>query len=101
VSGGSYDYAYRHVEEVAGQIASAHANDPLALAFADHLRKVATAMHAVEWADSCDWSWEDAIGPMRAVVHPGAELEQARAMAARAHAALGALLTASGEAPGA
>jgi hypothetical protein len=88
MSGGSYDYAYRHVQDMADAMRSRHASDPLALAFAAHLDLVATAMRAVEWADSHDTAWADAFEPMRATLHPDAELEQARALAVRLRDAL-------------
>lgn len=58
MSGGSYDYAYRRVEEMADMLraeGSCHAA-PTALRelFREHLRHVAEAMHAIEWNDSCD-----------------------------------------------
>jgi hypothetical protein len=52
MSGGSYDYSYGKVQEMAGQLISS--DDPLRVAFANHLRLVAQAMHDVEWVDSGD-----------------------------------------------
>lgn len=65
MSGGSYNYAYRYVEEFAdalerneridgGELSEPNGLDRLA--FAAHLRKVAAAMKAIEWVDSYDCS---------------------------------------------
>ena len=51
MSGGSYDYAYSKIEELADQI---QALSPLRKAFKTHLRKVAEACHDIEWVDSGD-----------------------------------------------
>ena len=65
MSGGSYLYAYRHVEEFAEALENNERLDghPLyqpngldRLGFAAHLKKVAAAMKAIEWVDSCDCS---------------------------------------------
>lgn len=58
MSGGSYDYAYRHVEDMADSLRAEGSCGaaPAALRelFREHLRHVAEAMHAIEWNDSCD-----------------------------------------------
>lgn len=51
MSGGSHNYAFRHVDEFD---ACSYHSTPLRAAFNVHLRKVAEAMRAVEWVDSCD-----------------------------------------------
>lgn len=59
MSGGSYDYAFRHVEDFAAAMRqeggcgdySDRAHREL---FRAHVRKVAAAMRAVEWNDSGD-----------------------------------------------
>ena len=63
MSGGSYSYAHLRVEEFASELRARtdHASRDRPgyaerLAFAAHLDKVATAMHAIEWVDSCDWA---------------------------------------------
>lgn len=65
MSGGSYLYAYRRVEEFAEALERnerldgcplSEPNDLVRLAFAGHLRKVAEAMRAIEWVDSSDCS---------------------------------------------
>jgi hypothetical protein len=65
MSGGSYEYAYRVVEQFAealelgvkfdGDAADGAASE-LRPQFAAHLRKVAAAMKAIEWEDSFDTS---------------------------------------------
>jgi hypothetical protein len=55
MSGGSYDYAYQRVRDVADEIEERHPEEAKHLAFAAHLRLVATAMRAIEWVDSCDY----------------------------------------------
>jgi hypothetical protein len=81
VSGGSYDYAFRTVQDVASQIRSRHPDSPMHLAFAAHLELVAKAMHDVEWVDSCDYGRGDDVEAIRAVISPAAEVT---AIAARA-----------------
>ena len=53
MSGGSYDYLYHKVEEVADQLDGDRS--PLRRAFAEHLHKVAKALHDIEWVDSGDY----------------------------------------------
>jgi hypothetical protein len=58
MSGGSYDYAYAKLDEFASSLSltgSCDAAPPaLRAAFREHCRKVAEAMRACEWNDSCD-----------------------------------------------
>lgn len=68
MSGGSYDYAYRHIEQLADDI-ECRTKTPrtdgfdqmppdvvvLRLRFVEHLRKVAQAAHDIEWVDSGDY----------------------------------------------
>jgi hypothetical protein len=68
MSGGSYNYAYSHVDDVAGAIESRHTDSPLHLAFAAHLRLVAKAMHDIEWVDSYDYGPGDDLAAIRAVL---------------------------------
>jgi len=51
MSGGSYDYAYGRIDELADQI---NATTPLRKAFKKHLHQVAQACHDIEWVDSGD-----------------------------------------------
>ena len=56
MSGGSYDYAFRRIDELADAI---QATTPLRRAFQQHLRDVAKAAHDIEWVDSCDYGKGD------------------------------------------
>lgn len=53
MSGGSYDYAYRHFEEFADRL---EGRSPERMAFVKLVRLVAVAAHAIEWVDSGDSS---------------------------------------------
>lgn len=53
MSGGSYNYAYRHAEDTA--LALSRKKGPLYNAFGRHLLLVAKAMHDIEWVDRCDY----------------------------------------------
>jgi hypothetical protein len=53
MSGGSYDYAYEKINELAGRI---QLKSNLRRAFSEHLYKVAEACKAIEWVDSFDAS---------------------------------------------
>jgi hypothetical protein len=77
MSGGSYDYAYARVQDMASSMLNRDAS-PLRVAFARHLKKVADAMQAVEWVDSCDSARGDEDEPIRACIASGAEAEAAR-----------------------
>jgi len=54
MSGGSLDYIYHKVEDVA-QTLSDNKNTPLQRAFGEHLFKIAKALHDVEWVISGDY----------------------------------------------
>ena len=85
MSGGSYNYAYSRVEDMAydPRIAS---GSPLRRAFSRHLLLVAKAMKAVEWMDSCDTS--DCDDEICEVLGEHAELRELIAMAEETQAAL-------------
>ena len=87
MSGGSYEYADRHVQGMADCLRGKDTN-PLRKAFAEHLERVAEAMRAVEWVDSCDYARGDEDEPIRAVIAPGSDVAAAVAMAERASKAL-------------
>jgi len=53
MSGGEYQYIYMKIAEAADMLET-HKDNPLRMAFAIHLRKVAEAMHDIEWVDSRD-----------------------------------------------
>lgn len=56
MSGGSLNYLYRLVQEGAETIRLFEPPNPLYHEFADHLKKVAQALHDIEWVQSCDYS---------------------------------------------
>ncbi len=87
MSGGSYQYAYGRVEDMARSLQGRH-ESPLRRAFARHLELVAKAMHDAEWVDSSDYGPGDDDAAIRLVLSPGAELEAAISMAEDARAAL-------------
>lgn len=76
MSGGRYNYAYRHVVDFADEVEAAAdlggtldpwtqelrpmRDTPARRALIAHLRLVAEAMRAVEWEDSCDGADEEA-----------------------------------------
>jgi hypothetical protein len=91
MSGGSYDYCYTRVLDMAGSIRHKDKN-PLRRAFAAHLRLVADAMHDIEWVDSGDYGEGDEEEGIRKVLASGAELAAAIQMAEDARRALDAAL---------
>jgi hypothetical protein len=54
MSGGSWDYFYNKLEEVADRLLNEREPERRALGRA--LRTFSPALHAIEWVDSCDWS---------------------------------------------
>jgi hypothetical protein len=91
MSGGSYDYAYRHVDEMADEL-SQRRHTPLRRAFAAHMKLVAKAMHAIEWEDSGDGA--DDVAAMKACLSnpTAAELAVVRRDAVEAAELLARLL---------
>jgi len=96
MSGGSYDYVSHRLNDAAGTLRRRHPTRAHVLALATHLDTLAAVMHAIEWADSGDTSWDDPTdidAAIRAALTPGAELAAAREMAEQAlralHEALG------------
>lgn len=59
MSGGSYDYAFTKVADMAKDHRLWKSPCAYRRAFATHLLKVSAAMRAVEWEDSGDTSLED------------------------------------------
>lgn len=80
MSGGSHDYAFRHVETFAD--AMRRSPDPLRRAFATHLVLVAKAMHDIEWVDSADYMPDDEYEAIRAVLGANADAAQMAEIAA-------------------
>ena len=65
MSGGSYDYAFSHVSDMADRMAGG-VQTPLRIEFAALLERVSVAMRAVEWVDSGDCSYGDEDASIRA-----------------------------------
>lgn len=76
MSGGSYNYLYCRIEDLAEDILQKGKRTPLRKAFCSHLIKVAAAAKAIEWNDSGDGDDREE-GLIRAVISPTAELEEA------------------------
>lgn len=75
MSGGSYDYAYSKVEDMADSLSNKN-NSALRRAFAKHLKLVAKAMHDIEWVDSSDYGEGDDEEAIRKVfAHASTEKE--------------------------
>lgn len=89
MSGGSYDYAFHKIEDLADEI---RADTPLRTAFVEHLRLVAKAARAIEWVDSCDYAKGDEDKPIRACLPEYAELPPMIEQAAKLRDALNASL---------
>lgn len=66
MSGGSWDYFYGRLEDVALRLQCER--DPLRKAFGSHLQKCAKALHDIEWVDSCDCSPGDEVKAIKAVL---------------------------------
>lgn len=73
MSGGSYDYAYMKIEDMADELCQQR--QPLRKAFGKHLKLVAKAMHDIEWVDSSDYGPGEEVDSINAVLAPGAEME--------------------------
>jgi hypothetical protein len=76
MSGGSLNYAYSRVEEAAREVAM-QAESPLHRAFAAHLTKVASALHALEWVWSGDSGPGDEVAAIQTCLSEGACLDAA------------------------
>ena len=66
MSGGSWDYFYERLEEVASRLQCER--DPLRKAFGSHLQKCAKALHDIEWVDSCDYGKGDEVKAIKAAL---------------------------------
>ncbi len=64
MSGGSYNYAYLWVEDMADELGG----DELRDAFAAHLKLVAKAMQDIEWVESGDYGAGDGREAILAVL---------------------------------
>jgi hypothetical protein len=84
MSGGSYDYAYIRIEELAHQIKTdpfceeySKSTPELRKAFKKHLLKVAKALKAIEWNDSGDGDDKE-VELIRACLNKNAETNQCK-----------------------
>ena len=68
MSGGSWDYFYGRLEEVASRLQCERY--PLRKAFGSHLQKCAKALHYIEWVDSCDCLPGDEVKAIKAALGP-------------------------------
>lgn len=91
MSGGSLNYVSYKVEDAACEVLR-RAETPLHRAFANHLTKVAKALHDIEWMFSCDTSPGDEEEAIRACLTEGAELQAAIDAATKARDDLNALI---------
>lgn len=87
MSGGSLDYAYQRVRDLAEAI-ERQAEKPEHHAFAAHLHKVAEAAKALEWVWSGDRAPGDEIEPIKAVLDERAVSAAHLEMVAREAASL-------------
>jgi hypothetical protein len=74
MSGGSFDYIYSKVEDAKSMVRS-NATRPEHLAFADHLTKVAKALHDIEWMLSGDIGNGDELPAIMECITPSDVLE--------------------------
>ena len=68
MSGGSWEYVYHRVEEIARRLERERA--PLRRALGEHLHLVARALHDIEWVDSGDMSEGADEAAIRACLSP-------------------------------
>ena len=74
MSGGSMDYLYGRVDDVADDLQLPH--QPTAYrAFGEHLKNVAKALQAIEWHWSSDWSEKPALQAIDKVLHDSKALQ--------------------------
>lgn len=66
MSGGSWDYVYRHIEEAADRLE--YESCPFRRAFGKRMRLMAKAMHDIEWVDSGDYCEGDEIAAIEAAI---------------------------------
>lgn len=76
MSGGSYNYAYHRINELASEI---RGNSAERCAFRHLLTKVATALHDIEWVDSGDYGPGDENKAIAACLSPDIRFEAAAA----------------------
>lgn len=76
MSGGSLNYAFSSLEDTVGEIRR-QAETPLHHAFADHLVKVAKALHDIEWLFSGDYGAGQEVEAIKACLPADAEIMSA------------------------
>lgn len=81
MSGGSYDYAFHKIEDMADSLRLR--DDPRRIAFQKLLHLVGLACHDIEWVDSCDYGQD---GDHEAIDKVFAFLKADPATIAKAHA---------------
>ena len=70
MSGGSWNYLYADLENAANRLNSS--GDPHRQALGRVMSRLATAMHAIEWVDSCDWGSPDDVVAIEKALGPDA-----------------------------
>lgn len=94
MSGGSWGYAYEHVEAWADRCG--RSPDPVRRAFANHLELVAAALHDIEWVDSDDARAGDEHEAIMALIGMSGLMAATVDEARDVHRRLGELLAATG-----
>lgn len=79
MSGGSMNYLYNDIE-----CATFELNTPERRAFSAHLKKVAKALHDIEWVDSGDYKWGDETEAIMACISDAAVIDVSIARAIEA-----------------
>lgn len=74
MSGGSYDYVYMKIQDLADNFLAQR--PVLRRTFGRHLRLIAEAMHDIEWVDSCDYGDGDEIAAINKVLGKDAKAAQ-------------------------
>jgi len=92
MSGGSWDYLYRKMEDAASSLTDS--SDPARRAFGKHLKLCAKAMHDIEWVDSCDMSKGDEMPAIEAALSKSAKALILTEVIAQADTSLKALQSA-------
>jgi hypothetical protein len=77
MSGGSYNYAYSALENLATDILTSRGinKSPQRLAFAKRLMLMAKAAHDIEWVDSGDYGPGDEMESIKEALGPNYEIE--------------------------
>ena len=84
MSGGSWNYFYSQVDDVADRLMREGGECPERIAFGRHLGKCARALRDIEWADSGDTAHDSEIPAILECITPAAVLEVAFEQAERA-----------------